>query len=509
MKISGTPLPADVPELAWPQILSLASRVPDKDALVTPTARLSFAQLAMKVHQVQRAMFHLGVRPRDRVVVLLGNEWAYPVLYWACLASGVVFVPLNVRLVAQEITPILAEVDPALVIAEERFSPNLPGGWAERSIIWETFHKKMETQPRTPPIAAAPSSDDPAVILYTSGTTGTPKGVVLSHRNVAVQFYQVTRALVEMTSEDRVISIYPLFHIAQHVFLQAPQTIGATAVVDEFHPARVLDLVRRERITIFFGVPAMYHILLQNAAFRAANYPDIRLLTYGASIMPKETIHAIHDRFPAAEIRNLYGQTENSPAVTGLTHHYALTKLGSVGLPLPGMTVAIMDDTDREVDAGVVGEVVTQGINLMQGYFQNPRAFSDAVRQGWYHTGDLGYLDDEGFLYIVDRKKDMIIRGGQNIYPAEIENVLYTHPDVVECAVIGLAHPVYGEEVAAVIVPRLGSDLTVDSVKNHIKGQVAPYKEPVHVWFVDELPHNASGKILKRDLREWAKRGVF
>jgi long-chain acyl-CoA synthetase len=271
----------------------------------------------------------------------------------------------------------------------------------------------------------------------------------------------------------------------------------------------VVALVSNERITIFFGVPAMYHILLQNPKFSAEYFPHIRLLTYGASIMPKETILTLRQRFPQAEIRNLYGQTENSPAVTGLDDRYALSKPGSVGRPLPGMTVSIFDDNNREVAAGVVGEIVTQGINLMKGYFKNEDALKEVVQEGWYHTGDLGYLDEEGFLYVVDRKKDMIIRGGQNIYPAEIENVLYTHTDILECAVIGIAHPILGEEVAAIVVRRQGSTITEEMIIQFTRERIAAYKVPVRVRFVDELPHNASGKILKRELRELAQQGAL
>ena len=509
MKISGIPLPADVPQVAWPEIVGVAERTPGKEALVTPTERLNFGELVARVYQSQRLLASLGVTAGDRLVVLLGNEWPYPILYWAALASGIIFVPLNVRLVSAEITPILAEVDPRLIVAEDRFAGQVPQGWTKRLIRFEDFRPRLAAQPYNPMPPMTVSPGDPAVILYTSGTTGTPKGVVLSHLNVAVQFYQASRALVAMKPEDRIISLYPIFHTAQHVFLQAPMTIGATAVVDEFHPARVLPLIERENISIFFGVPAMYHILLQHREFSAENFPHIRILTYGASVMPKETIQSIRTRFPNAEIRNLYGQTENSPAVSGLDNDFALTKPGSVGLPLPGMTISIQDDQDHEVGAGVVGEVVTQGINLMQGYYKKPDAFREAVRNGWYHTGDLGYLDEEGFLYIIDRKKDMIIRGGQNIYPAEIENVLYTHSDIVECAVIGLPHPIYGEEVAAIVVRRAGSSLTEEAVRAHVKGQVAHYKEPVQVRFVDELPHNASGKILKRVLRELGGQGAL
>lgn len=481
MKISGPPLPVDVPQVAWPELSAVARRSPNKDALVTDTDSLTYDGFVRRVHQAQRLLHTLSLTAGDRMVVLLRNEWPYPVLYWAALASGIIFVPLNIRLVNAEISPILAEVQPQLIIAEGGLVGQVPFNWRGRVIGLEDFTARLYAQPDSPVSGTAVSPTDPAVILYTSGTTGKPKGVVLTHRNVAVQFYQASRALIDMRPEDRIISLYPIFHTAQHVFLQAPMTIGATAVVSEFHPDRVLPLLRHQSITVFFGVPAMYHILLQRPEFTAEHLPHIRMLTYGASIMPKETIQTLRSRFPKAEIRNLYGQTENSPAVSGLEDAFALSKPGSVGRPLPGMTIAIMDDNDRDVNPGVVGEVVTQGINLMQDYYQNHAAYDDVVRDGWYHTGDLGYLDEEGFLYIIDRKKDMIIRGGQNIYAAEIENVLHRHPDIVECAVIGVPHPIYGEEVAAAIVRRPGSSLMSDDVILHVRGQIARYKEPVHI----------------------------
>ncbi len=509
MIVSGPELPEGISSFAWPEVMRIAEQAPEKEAVVTVQARLNYEELTGTIFQSQRLLAHRGLKHGDRVAVILGNDWPYLVLYWAALASGIIFVPLNTRLARPELAPILDEVAPSLLIVDERFCGQVPAEWGERMVTIEDWIPQMQRMSQERHIPYPVSPDDEAVILYTSGTTGSPKGVTLTHRNIAVQFYQATRALVGMRSTDRIISLYPIFHAAQHVFLQAPLTIGATVIIDEFHPQHVLPLIGDEQITVFFGVPAMYHILLQNRAFCAENLRHIRLLTYGASTMPQETIQTLKQRFPHAEIRNLYGQTENRGAVTGLDDKYALSKPGSVGRPLPGMTVAIVDDDDQLVEFGVVGEVVTQGINLMKGYYKNTMATDEVVRRGWYHTGDLGYMDEEGFLYIVDRKKDMIIRGGQNIYPAEVENVLHMHPDIVECAVIGEPHPIYGEEVAAIIVARTGSTLTCDSLRSFCHGRIAQYKIPVHVHFVDELPHNASGKILKRELRDLSRRGVL
>ncbi len=502
MQTSGSALPNPLPSWSWSTLLAMARAWPDKEALVTPRRRLTYRALIDTVIQVQQDWANQGLKSGDHVVTLVGNDWSYVIFYWAAIASGLVFVPLNIRLAAPEIAPILNEVDPSLIIAEETLFKQVGPPWLSVTISVETALKNSAAYPSDrsyPPIA--PKPNDVAVILYTSGTSGLPKGVMLTHQNISVQFYQASSALIKMRSDDRVVSLYPIFHTAQHVFLQAPLTIGATCVIDTFHPDQVIDLLKREAISIFFGVPAMYHILLQNDAFRAPTFPRLRTLAYGASIMPKETIEALRGRFPQAEIQNLYGQTENSPAVSGLDDAYALSKPGSVGRPLPGMTIAIVDDQDHEVDQGIVGEIVTRGINQMKGYYRNESATREAVRDGWYHTGDVGYLDGDGFLYVVDRKKDMIIRGGQNIYSAEVENVLYTHPDIVECAVVGVPHAVYGEEVLAMIVLKQGSGLNKESLQQYMATRIARYKVPVHVQFVDELPHNASGKILKRVIK--------
>ncbi len=509
MPISGSKLPEDLFALAWPQVLTMRDRYPDKEAVVAPSIRLTYRQMAADVFRHQRGLESLGLKAGDRLAVMLGNGWPYLALYWASMASGLIFVPLNTKLARPEVADILDHAEPAAMIVEDHLAAQAPESVGGRVTTLSQWHHHIDGA-GTDPVAPHPSNpEDVAMILYTSGTTGRPKGVMLTQKNIATQFYQSTSALVGISEKDRVVSLYPVFHSAQHVFLQAPLTVGATAVIDEFSPKRVHQLVQDERITVFFGVPAMYHILLQDPNFRAENFPDIRILTYGASIMPIETIQTIKRRFPLAAIKNLYGQTENSPAVSGLDDAFALSKPGSVGQPLPGMTIAIFDEEDCEVAPGVVGEVVTQGINLMKGYYQNPHATAEAVRNGWYHSGDLGYLDEDRFLYVIDRKKDMIIRGGQNIYPAEVENAIYKHPDVMECAVIGVSHPIYGEEVAAIVVRKSGSTVSGEDLRLHIKDQIAAYKVPVHYHFVDELPHNASGKILKRQLRELANQGAL
>ncbi|NMP21062.1 class I adenylate-forming enzyme family protein [Sulfobacillus harzensis] len=509
MPISGPAWPEEIFTLAWPQILSIVEKHPQKEAVVAPSARLTYEAMAKDVYRTQRTLKAAGLAAGDRLAVMLGNDWPYLALYLASLASGIIFVPLNTKLARPEVAEILDHAEPQLVISDDALSAQIPEPFAEALVVLSQWQRRWHNASDSPVAPHPVQTDDVALILYTSGTTGRSKGVMLTHGNIAAQFYQSASALIGIREPDRVVSLYPLFHSAQHVFLQPPLTVGATTIIDDFSPRRVHDLIHRERVSVFFGVPAMYHILLQDPEFRSESFPDIRILTYGASITPVETIQTLKRRFPDAGIKNLYGQTENSPAVSGLDDRYALTKLGSVGLPVPGMTLAIVDEHDQEVAPGVVGEVVTRGVNLMKGYYKNPEATRQVLDNGWYHTGDLGYMDDEGFLYVIDRKKDMIIRGGQNVYPAEVENVLYAHPDVVECAVIGVPHKIYGEEVAAVVVKKPDSHLSSDDLAWFVKDRIAAYKVPVRYYFVDELPHNASGKILKRELRELAHQGVL
>lgn len=501
MSISGPALPPDISPLVWPQVLSMARRHPDKEAVVAPSIRLSYRQMVQEVFRYQRALSALGLTPGDRLAVMVGNDWPYLALYWASLASGLVFVPLNPKLARPEVATLLQHAEPALVVVDDRLIAQIPEslGYPTRALSqWQRLVSQASPAPYDP-YPATP--DDVALIFYTSGTTGQPKGVMLTHRNLAVQYYQAVDYLLALESDDRVFSCYPLHATAQHVFLAPPLIAGATTVIEPFSPTTILTRLEQEAATIFFAVPSIYQILLQHERFSARFLPHLRLLAYGANLMTLETIQRLKQRFPHALLKNLYGQTENSPCVSSLDDPDALTKPGSVGRPVPGMTIAIVDETDREVPPGVVGEIVTRGPNLMKGYYKDEAATQASLRGGWYHTGDLGYCDSEGYLYVIDRKKDIITRGGQNIYPLEIETILNQHPAVRECAVIGVPHRILGEEVAAVIVRRLGADATEAVIREYLLERLAAYKVPVHYYFVDALPHNASGRVLKRELR--------
>lgn len=295
----------------------------------------------------------------------------------------------------------------------------------------------------------------------------------------------------------------PLFHCAgSHVFAVPTMYRGGTVVIAEsFSPDHTLAHLVETSATIFFGVPAMYAILLNKPELETYDFEHLRLLCYGAAPMPYELVKKLKEAFPKVAVQNLYGQTENSPAATSLLDDAALRKIGSVGKPLSRTEVKLVDAEGEEVPVGEVGEICVRGPQVMKGYLRNPEETLLAVRDGWLYSGDLGRFDEEGYLYIVDRKKDMIIRGGENIYPIEIEEVLYRMPEVLEAAVVGIPHEVYGEVAKAFIALKEGQSISEEAVLQYASTQLAKYKVPAEVEFVGSLPRNASGKVLKHTLR--------
>ena len=340
------------------------------------------------------------------------------------------------------------------------------------------------------------------VIFYTSGTTGKPKGVMLSAANVRATAKLYVEAL-ELNSADRMQIVAPLFHCAaSHVFSIPIIYAGGTVVIEEgFSPEQTMDTLEQEKITVFFGVPAMYSILLNSPKMETLDLTNLRLFTYGAAPMPFELIRKIKALYPEVKVQNIYGQTENSPAATTLKDHYALEKVGSVGEPVPGTEVRVVDESGSPLPTGQVGEIAVKGPQLMKGYLKNEEATKQAIRDGWLYTGDLGRMDKDGLLYIVDRKKDMIIRGGENVYPVEVEEVLYEIPEILEAAVVGVPHEVYGEVPKAFVVLKEGKQLTEAEVLTSCSKSLAKFKLPAEVEFIDNLPRNASGKVLKTTLR--------
>ncbi|MFT9846237.1 class I adenylate-forming enzyme family protein [Aneurinibacillus sp. REN35] len=487
---------------------------PEKAVTIYEGKETSYRQLVEKARRLGSYFRSKGLKQGDVVAVLLGNSDLFITCYFACQAAGVSVLPINTRLAPREIEYILNHSEAKLLIYGQEFSRTIEEIAPLTPLIKHFIHVGGDEAHRGMSIQqaiaeASEMSDEPcrgedtAVIFYTSGTTGKPKGVLLSHNNCEAIAKMWAKAM-ELESTERVLIVAPLFHCAAaHVFMLPTIQAGGTLVIEHgFSPRQTMEAIERYDITIFFGVPAMYTLLLNQPDLHTLQAPHLRMLTYGAAPMPYELIKKVKQIFPQAKVQNLYGQTENAPGATTLKDPHALDKVGSVGQPLPGCEICIVDDEGFELPVGEVGEIAVKGPHVMKGYLRNPEATAFAMRNGWLMSGDLGRIDEDGFLYIVDRKKDMIIRGGENIYPIEVEEVLFEIPTVLEAAVIGIPHEVYGEVPKACVVVKEGNTITEEEVIHFCEKRLAKYKVPVQVEFLNALPRNASGKVLKTILRE-------
>lgn len=451
-----------------------------------------------------------GYQKNDIIAVYLNNSDSFLLCYYACQIGGFTVMPVNTKLTASEIEYIFKHSEAKAIIYDDRLSPVL----RQLGPVFEQFKDRLvvggENTLRTicanDYICFTPvpiHEEDLAVIFYTSGTTGKPKGVMLTAGNVRAAA-QIWSEAMNITAEDRSHIVAPLFHCAaSHVFSIPIIYKGGTIIIEEaFSPETTLNTMEHEKVTIFFGVPAMYSILLNTPKMKTLDLSHLRLFTYGAAPMPYELIKQLKSLYPHVKLQNMYGQTENSPAATTLKDHYALDKIGSVGEALPQTEVQVVDVFGTPVPTGAVGEIVVKGPQVMKGYLKNEEETKNTLKNGWLYSGDLGRFDDDGLLYIVDRKKDMIIRGGENVYPVEVEEVLYEIPEILEAAVVGIPHEVYGEVPKAFIVVKEGQLLSIDDVLAYCSQKLAKYKIPYEVVFLDTLPRNASGKVLKQTLRE-------
>jgi long-chain acyl-CoA synthetase len=356
----------------------------------------------------------------------------------------------------------------------------------------------METDPLDE--VADRSGDDTAVILYTSGTTGKPKGAELTHDNLYKNCTVASKVLGDISKDDVVLGALPLFHsFGQTCSMNATTAVGGElTMLPRFDPAKAFEIIERDSVSIFMGVPTMYNALLHSDAADSADTSSLRVCVSGGSAMPEELMRNFEDKFDCIILEG-YGLSETSP-VASFNHPDKERKAGSIGTPIEGVEMKAVDDDGNEVDQGEVGEILIKGHNVMKGYWNHPEATEEAMTDGWFHTGDMARVDEDGYFFIVDRKKDLIIRGGYNVYPREIEEVLYEHPAVREAAVVAVPHDDLGEEVGAAVVLKDGEDVDADKIREFVKENVAAYKYPRHVWFVDELPKGPTGKILKREI---------
>lgn len=496
------------------------ARVPDRTAIVYGDLRQTYAQLDDTVNRTANALAARGVRKGDRIALLSHNNHAYVVLYFALARIGAVSVPINFMLTAGEVGYVLEHsgstglvVEDALLPVAEQALEDAPlrGTVAIRGVIpdngrpapagWESAEDWMAyDDPSAPDVFV--HEDDLAQLIYTSGTESRPKGAMLSARSLTAQY--VTCAVDgEMSGDDIEVHALPLFHCAQlHCFLTPGIYLGATNIVlPGADPATILRTVEAERATKLFCPPTVWISLLCHPDFDQRDLSSLRKGYYGASIMPVEVLKEIGERLPGVRLFNFYGQTEMSPVATILKPEDQVRKAGSAGRPGLNVETLVVDEENQPVPPGQVGEIVHRSPHAMLGYWNDPERTDAAFADGWFHSGDLGVMDSEGYLTVVDRKKDMIKSGGENVASREVEEVLYQHPAVAETAVFGLSHPEWIEAVTAAVVLREGATATAEELVAHCREHLAGFKCPKHIEFVRDLPKNASGKILKRQLR--------
>jgi long-chain acyl-CoA synthetase len=492
-----------------------AREKPAKAAVILDDFRVTYAQLEALSNQVAGSLRAAGVQAGDRVGLMLPNVPQFLVAYYGILKAGAIVVPMNVLLKAPEVAYYLGDSGARALIVWDDFadealkgSPNgvtpyvvqkpgsdaIPGGAT-------AFSALLQGSPRFDMAATGP--EDAAVILYTSGTTGRAKGAELTHFNLYMCCDVAANRLIEFRDDDVSMAVLPLFHSfgQSNVMNTAVYAGGTITLVPRFEPTKVLQVVERDRVSVFCGVPTMYFALLHYPDADQYDTSSLRLCVSGGASMPGEVMKTFEAKFGVTILEG-YGLSETSPTAS-FNISQEQRKFLSIGKPVWGVEMKIFDEQDNDLPPGPdnVGEIVIRGHNVMKGYFNRPEATAEVMRSGWFHSGDMGYVDDDGYFFIVDRKKELIIRGGFNVYPREIEEVLFAHPAVATAAVIGVPDERLGEEVKAVVQLKPGSSASAEELISFCKERVAAYKYPRSVQFVDQLPMGPTGKILKRELK--------
>ena len=484
-------------------LTATAARTPDRRALRLDETVVTYAGLDRDSAQVAGLLAGLGVQPGDRVGVMLPNVVHFADCYYGVLRAGAVVVPMNVLLKGREVGFFLADSHAKVILAWHQFAEAAEAGAASavaKCVLVGTPEFDEALAAVEPDFEVVErDGEDTAVILYTSGTTGTPKGAQLTHANLTSNA-SVTADLFGVDEQAVILGALPLFHaFGQTCALNVSVYVGGClTLLPRFDPGMALRVIERDKVTVFEGVPTMYTAMLHHPKASEYDMSSLSLCVSGGAAMPLEVMRGFEELFGCVIIEG-YGLSETSP-VASFNHPDRPRKPGSIGTPVQGAEMKVVDEAGVELPVGEVGEILIRGENVMKGYWQLPVATSEAVVDGWLHTGDLARVDDDGYFFIVDRKKDMIIRGGYNIYPREIEEVLYEHPAIKEVAVVGIPDDYLGEEVGAAVVLRPDLRVTPEELREFAKGEIAAYKYPRHIWMVDELPHGATGKILKREI---------
>ena len=508
------------------ELLNITSLiVPDRHAIVFDDMRLTFGEVAGRVNRLANGLAELGVGAGDRVAVMQVNCNEHVESYFATAKLDAILVPINFRARSEELTfmlndsgvkaiilgqryqDMLRSIKPELTTLEHQITLEAPG---EGFVFYDDLLANASDEERFP----TADGDDVTIIMFTAGTTGTPKGVMLSH-NSFTSYILANVEPVDMDTAEKNILTVPLHHIAGVQAVMAAVYGGRTLVLQrQFDEEGWMKLVQEEKVNRAMMVPTMLKRLMDRPAFKDYDLSSLQVITYGAAPMPLEVIKKAIVEFPNTRFINAFGQTETASTITMLPpdahdihegdpdYEQKMKRLGSIGKPLPDVEVRIVNEEGNDVSLGENGEIVARGDRLMKGYWNREEATKETLRGGWLYTGDLGYWDDEGFIFLSGRAKDFLKRGGEMIAPEEVEQIIMSHPSVDEAAIIGIPDIEWGERVRAIVVRKPGAELTAEEVIEHCRPRMAGFKRPEDVVFIDELPRNPMGKVLKRVLRE-------
>ncbi|MDP9326521.1 MAG: long-chain fatty acid--CoA ligase [Candidatus Dormibacteraeota bacterium] len=494
-----------------------ARKHPDKVVMILDDYKMTYAELDAASNQVANALVDAGLKQGDRVGMMLPNVPQFPVVYFGILKAGMIAVPMNVLLKAPEVEYYLSDSESSAFVYFDMFAaeavkgadavksvkhmiqvPLVPGTEAPKGAT--DLGEFTKGKPATFEMVAT-DADDICLLIYTSGTTGHPKGAALTNFNLFMCCHNGTHIFEFHQDSDVIMATLPMFHSfgLSNVVNGCIHGGITMTLLPRFDADKALEIIQRDKVTLFLGVPTMYFAMLNHPERSTYDTSTLRLCVSGGASIPGEVLKAWEDA-TGTKILEGYGLSETSPTAS-FNQLEVGTKVGSIGTPVFGVDMKIFDEDGKEVAQGELGEIVIKGHNIMKEYWRKPEATEESIRNGWFHSGDIGYVDEDGFFFIVDRKKEMIIRGGFNVYPREIEEVIYAFPQVAEAAVIGIPDEKFGEEVVAVVAPKPGEEIDVDALKAFVKERVAAYKYPRKIEVVKELPKGPTGKIMKREIK--------